>query len=522
MATTYTAPGVYIEEVPSGVRPITGVATSITAFVGTSPRGPADNAMRVDSFGDYARIFGGLDASSPLSFAVRQFFDNGGATALIVRVIRGAEARSIDLATGAPAPDDKPLTLVASSPGGWGNRLKAIVDHATKDPNDTNLFNLTVQELDASDQVVNTEKFFNLTVKPGDAQYVPRALEQSSSLVRVAKDNDAWKVSTRRPDDQTVDPVQAGGQGAGADEDPNNPIREDEVKGDPNKQTGVWALQSVDIFNLLVLPPLPGAATATGPMYEEGEKLCVSRRAMLLVDAGNNTVDKVPGDVDQFGLGSPPQTRNVAVYYPLLVMTDPLRGGTSTFPPSAAVAGVIARTDGERGVWKAPAGTDAGILGALDVSRPIGLPESGQLNPLGINCIRSITPFGRVIWGARTLAGKDQLADDYKYLPVRRLALYLEESLYRGTQWVVFEPNDEPLWGQIRLNVGAFMHGLFRQGAFQGTTPNDAYFVKCDKETNPQADINLGVVNIVVGFAPLKPAEFVVIKIQQIAGQIET
>ena len=149
-------------------------------------------------------------------------------------------------------------------------------------------------------------------------------------------------------------------------------------------------------------------------------------------------------------------------------------------------------------------------------------PENGELNPLGVNCLRTMVPAGRVIWGSRTLQGDDRLASEWKYVPVRRTALYIEESLYRGTQWVVFEPNDEPLWAQIRLNVGAFMHNLFRQGAFQGTTPKDAYFVKCDKETTTQNDINLGIVNIVVGFAPLKPAEFVIIKLQQMAGQIET
>jgi hypothetical protein len=143
-----------------------------------------------------------------------------------------------------------------------------------------------------------------------------------------------------------------------------------------------------------------------------------------------------------------------------------------------------------------------------------------MLNPLGVNCLRTFPIIGSVVWGSRTLRGADLLADEYKYVPVRRLALYLEESLFRGTQWVVFEPNDEPLWSQIRLNVGAFMQNLFRQGAFQGKTPSEAYFVKCDKETTTQNDINLGVVNVVVGFAPLKPAEFVIIKIQQMAGQI--
>jgi phage tail sheath protein FI len=148
--------------------------------------------------------------------------------------------------------------------------------------------------------------------------------------------------------------------------------------------------------------------------------------------------------------------------------------------------------------------------------------ENGELNPLGINCLRSFPGVGRVVWGSRTLQGADRLASEWKYIPVRRLTLFLEESLYRGTQWVVFEPNDEPLWSQIRLNIGAFMNNLFRQGAFQGKSPREAYFVKCDKETTTQNDIDLGIVNIIVGFAPLKPAEFVIIKFQQIAGNIIT
>ncbi|MEA2874598.1 MAG: uncharacterized protein QOH67_4826, partial [Hyphomicrobiales bacterium] len=175
-----------------------------------------------------------------------------------------------------------------------------------------------------------------------------------------------------------------------------------------------------------------------------------------------------------------------------------------------------------RGVWKAPAGIDASLNGARDLSVHLTDLENGELNPLGLNCLRSFPIIGNIVWGARTMRGADMLGDEYKYVPVRRLALYIEESLFRGLKWVVFEPNDEPLWGQIRLNVGAFMHDLFRQGAFQGTSAGDAYFVKSDKDTTTQSDINLGIVNVVVGFAPLKPAEFVVLKIQQMAGQIQT
>jgi uncharacterized protein len=183
----------------------------------------------------------------------------------------------------------------------------------------------------------------------------------------------------------------------------------------------------------------------------------------------------------------------------------------------------MARTDASRGVWKAPAGiTDGSLNGVNALTVTMTNEENGELNQLGVNCLRNFPVYNNVVWGARTLRGADPLASEWKYVPVRRLALFIEESLFRGTQWVVFEPNDEPLWAQIRLNVGAFMNNLFRQGAFQGRAPRDAYFVKCDKETTTQNDIDLGIVNIAVGFAPLKPAEFVILKLQQMAGQVQT
>jgi hypothetical protein len=210
-----------------------------------------------------------------------------------------------------------------------------------------------------------------------------------------------------------------------------------------------------------------------------------------------------------------------ALYFPQLVEANPLNGGQlQTFVPSGAVAGMYARIDAQRGVWKAPAGQETAFTGVQQLSVPLTDMENGQLNPMGLNCLRSFPLIGRVIWGARTLQGADQLESQWKYVPVRRFALFLEESLYRGLQWVVFEPNADPLWAAIRLNVNAFMQTLYRQGAFQGTTPAAAYFVRCDSTTTTQADIDAGVVNIIVGFAPLKPAEFVVLQIQQIAGQL--
>ena len=253
--------------------------------------------------------------------------------------------------------------------------------------------------------------------------------------------------------------------------------------------------------------------------YAAAESYVESRRAMLIVD--------IPDDVrrlDQMqtwlteneGLRHP----NAAVYFPRTNIVDTLNSNRPrSMASSGTISGLWARTDSQRGVWKAPAGTDARLRNVESLGYLLTDLENGTLNPLGVNCLRNFPVYSNICWGARTLDGADAIASDWKYVPVRRTTLFIEESLYRGTKWVVFEPNDEPLWAQIRLNVGAFMHDLFRKGAFQGTTTREAYFVKCDSETTTQSDIDLGIVNIEVGFAPLKPAEFVILKIQQIARQ---
>jgi phage tail sheath protein FI len=280
-------------------------------------------------------------------------------------------------------------------------------------------------------------------------------------------------------------------------------------------------LRDVDLFNLLVIPRTTQMSdTEASSVIANAIAFCAERRAFFLVDPNPN---KTWSNIGAWVSGLNASSKDAAIFFPQIQFADPLdQFRLHNMPASGAIAGIFARTDSERGVWKAPAGIDAVLSGAQGLSYNLTDQENGVLNPLGINCLRTFPVYGSVVWGSRTLRGADQIADEYKYIPVRRLALYIEESLYRGTQWVVFEPNDEPLWAQIRLNIGAFMHTLFRQGAFQGKTPQEAYFVKCDKETTTQDDINKGIVNIVVGFAPLKPAEFVVIQIQQIAGQIQT
>lgn len=516
MPATLSYPGVYIEEIPSGVRTIMGVATSITAFVGAAPRGPVDEAITINSNGDYERIFGGLSNDSSMGFAVRDFYQNGGSTAIIVRLNSGGHAATLPLPTGGTAPNNL-LNLVAASPGAWGNNLSAVVDYATKDPTDVKLFNLTILETDPlTHDVVRRETFLNVSIDPTVARYVPAVLEASSGLVSGVQTSSGWVVPNIRPT-ATTTLADTGSGTAGAVLSSGNfsgGILESTKK-------GIYALLDTDLFNILCIPPYTATADVDTAVVTDAAVLCEKRRAMLLVDPRSNWTRKDDAKANVASVGT--TSKNAALFFPRLTKPNPLNDNQlEDFVPCGAVAGIFARTDTNRGVWKAPAGLDATIAGVVGLSVPLTDGENGELNPLGINCLRMMPATGAVVWGARTLQGNDRLASEWKYIPIRRTALYIEESLYRGTQWVVFEPNDEPLWAQIRLNVGSFMNSLFRQGAFQGTTPKDAYFVKCDKETNPQNDIDRGIVNIVVGFAPLKPAEFVVIKLQQIAGQLQT
>ncbi len=294
--------------------------------------------------------------------------------------------------------------------------------------------------------------------------------------------------------------------------------------GNPLAQTGFHALDPVDLFNLMVIPADEEVTEATylnllGP----ASNYCAQHRAFFLVDGpaswtrnGRPKVVEDPSLVDS-DVRRRAVKANSAVFYPRLSYSD--NGLRRLIGPAGAIAGLMARIDSTRGVWKAPAGTEADLRGILGLELNLTDPENGVLNKIAVNCLRSF-PTGFVNWGARTLDGSDDFASEWKYVPIRRLALFLEESLFRGTKWVVFEPNDEPLWAKIRLNLNAFMMSLFRQSAFQGTTPDKAFFVKCDAETTTQDDRNKGIVNIIVGFAPLKPAEFVIIKIQQIAGEL--
>ena len=698
-------PGVYIEEVPSQVRTIVGVATSVTAFIGRARKGSVDEPILIHNYGDYERKFGGLWMPSTMSYAAQHYFQNGGADALIVRLVDkdgetavledlGTAPNLLDITAGSvgewgnrihvdvvtgdskiilteavesgssspvalnvveipglstgdsideendiahvlgnmpgsdasgylvggsnparsasvrlpvtmdilaleadsagpdgndlratvvhsvsdperfaliledvtdptaeevyenltvgdlsselsgsslvamtsSAPSVRPvevdevafdggdagtkatleiaaitqsLDLNAANPGAWGNNLQVMVDHDTSEPSDTDLFNLTIQELDDQSNIVRSETFRNLLLADDAPRYIKTVLAEESDLVRVV-----LPLPADRPQ-VTASPLTFSGGDDGGE------LEDADYQGSRSAKTGIYALEDADLFNMLCIPPPTRSTDVSPAVWSDALAYCKEERAMLIVDPPSNWND--PSDVTDGSIGVDSlnlRDENATVYFPHVRMPDPLRENRpETFTPCGVVAGVIARTDAERGVWKAPAGIEATLNGVRELTYKTTDSENGELNPIGVNVLRTFPVTGHVVWGARTLRGADRLASQWKYLPVRRLALFIEESLYRGTQWVVFEPNDEPLWAQIRLNVGAFMQNLFRQGAFQGTSPRDAYFVKCDSETTTQNDIDRGIVNVVVGFAPLKPAEFVIIKIQQIAGQ---
>jgi uncharacterized protein len=511
MPSNLTFPGVYIEEIPSGVRTIVGVSTSTTAFVGRTRKGPANEPVIITSFGEFDRVFGGLWEPSLLSFAVQHYFANGGAVAVVVRVARGGAADDPETAVAARftlAGAADPLVLDATGPGAWANTLQVVADYKARDP--ATEFNLVVSDTSLS-PAVTLETLRNLTTDPASPNFVGRIVEQRSDLLDIVE-----PVPAQRPNEGTAE--RTDGRDGGD-------VRDVDITGSEADKTGIFALEDADIFNLLCLPPPARGDDIDQATWEKAADYCTRRRAMLLVDPpeGVDDPDDVAAALNTDLSISTASKQNAALYFPRLRVANPLKNNLlEEYAPCGAVAGVFARTDSQRGVWKAPAGQEAGLTGVSELTYKLTDAENGQLNPLGINCLRVFPLIGPVVWGARTLEGADVLASEWKYVPIRRLALFIEESLFRGTQWVVFEPNDEPLWAQIRLNVGAFMHQLFRQGAFQGRSPREAYFVKCDAETTTQADRNLGIVNILVGFAPLKPAEFVVIKIQQIAGELQT
>jgi hypothetical protein len=378
-------PGVFVEEVPTGMQPIEGVSTSLTAFIGRTRSGPAQMPTSVGSVAEFESRFGALAANCPLTYAIAQFFENGGTDALVVRIVNGR----------------KPITAA------------------------------------------------NL-IGPG--------LEK--------------------------------------------------------KRHGIWALERAPHASLIVIPPLAPGVDVPPEVWNAALAYASRHRAFLLVDppASWQSASDAAASVDVLVT----RDSHAALYFPRIVVSDPLHpAATISCAPSGAVAGVYARTDRERHVWKPPAGTAADLRGVTALATPITTVESGILNSLGVNCLRELPGAGRVVWGARTLDGTDGRASEWKYVNVRRLFIYLEQSIDVGTRWVVFEPNDAALWTQVTQQVTQFLLQLWRAGALMGVTPHDAFYARCDRTTMTQDDIDNGRTVIEIGIAPLRPAEFVIVRIQQ-------
>jgi uncharacterized protein len=524
----YLAPGVYVEEIQTSARPIEGVSTSTAAILGETERGPLMPRM-ISSWLEYQRWYGGylpLERSY-LPYAVQGFFDNGGQRLFVAKIV-GANAAYASQDVGS-------LHIHAVGPGAWGNRIFIRIGEASKRNDTNNYFRLTVlyyperrmppdpanvvDPLNASSssdpnrrEPDKIEDFDNLVHTPGAPNNVESVVNSGSQLVRV------W-LTGNPPAPVPIDAV--------AD---YTRLQEDAAEGDAvvpsdyfgnmnvnvpgqlstrllGQGRGLQALAAIDEISLLLAPDevRSAAIDSMSPVTDAIIKQCESLKDRFAI------VSAVQGATDLTQLNPPQDTSYAAYYYPWIEVYDPVSRGPVRIPPSGHVAGIIARTDIERGVFKAPA--NEVVRGATNLEFPITKAMQDMLNPRGVNCIRDFRSDGRGIrlWGARTMSS-DPL---WKYINVRRLFLFIEESIEEGTQWVVFEPNDEPLWAQVRRTVENFLIGVWRSGGLMGRTVEEAFFVKCDRTTMTQDDIDNGRLVCYIGVAPVKPAEFVIFRISQ-------
>lgn len=509
-------PGVYVEEIPSGARSIEGAGTSTTIFVGQTERGPLaptkikGKADYERQFGGYERDVGGVPASAArveMRYAMDAFFANGGTTAYILRAIPA----TVTAVTGNRTDGSAAVVLDASSPGKWSDSVQVRFTTSSYEP--ATRFKVEVWYRAPSASTASlAETFDRLTFDSSDENYAPDVLLRSLYV--------RWGDGVTVPAAGTIPTLDA------------SPVAmAGGVGGDATMSAGEFSssvfvlLDEVTDAGLLVCPArfddtdsdtvlIQQAALDYAEARARQDIFCIADmpRQKSSVTPTTATSDTV---TDYTGMT---KTNFGAVYFPWVEISDPIGDGrdpTLIMGPSAFLAGLYGRTDQRRGVWKAPAGLEATVLGVRKIEYKLLDTHQDDLNPLGINALRSLPQGGNVVWGSRTMVP----SSEWRYVPVRRTAIFLRTSIYNGIQWAVFEPNDEQLWSNLRLAIGGFMEQLFRQGAFAGATSRDAYFVKCDAETTPEIDQIAGVVNVWVGFSPLRPAEFVVVKLSQIVNQ---
>ncbi|MFB6888219.1 phage tail sheath family protein [Kitasatospora sp. NPDC056327] len=507
---TYLTPGVYVEEVQSGARPIEGVGTAVAAFLGFARTGPFHEPTLVTGWDQYTRHFGGFTEGAHLPHAVHGYFANGGGAAYIVRIggpdpDGSAPAAAADPGQGAAEPVELGGFLLAARPGVTGVSVE-IADAGGENPPEDR-FRLLVHHDGA---VAET---FEVSARRNVKGYLVTQA-RGSALIEVTEQRGAAQSrpanrTAALPDAPAAAPAADAGPGAAARLDPAEYI------GDGAARTGLGGLEAIDEITMVAVPDLMGSHRR-GEIDAEGARtvqLAVishceqmgDRVAVLDTPSGLSAQQVRTWRNDEAGYDS----RYATLYYPWIRIFDPATGRNTTVPPSGHVAGVWARSDAERGVHKAPA--NEVIRGAVDLELRLSKGEQDLLNPIGVNCVRAFPGRGIRIWGARTLSSDPA----WRYLNVRRLFNYLEESILVGTQWVVFEPNDDRLWSSIRRNVTAFLTEEWRGGALFGRTAAEAFYVKCDRDNNPQESIDQGRVICEIGVAPVKPAEFVVFRLAQ-------
>ncbi|GAA2775697.1 phage tail sheath family protein [Streptomyces showdoensis] len=514
---TYLTPGVYVEEVQSGARPIEGVGTAVAAFLGFAQNGPFHEPTLVTSWEQFTQRFGGFTAGAYLPLAVHGYFANGGGAAYVVRVGRpggdgdgagtGAGAGTSGSGGAQELPVARPVELggflVAARPGVTGVSVEIADAEGENPPEDR--FRILVRQ---GDQVAET---YEVSTRKSVKGYVVTQT-RASRLIEVVEQREAAQT---RPAAQTV----ALPDGPAAPAPTGRPGRDRldpaEYVGDADARTGFAGLETIDEITMVAVPDLM-SAYQRGDIDAEGVRtvqLAVishceqmgDRVAVLDAPPGLSAQQVRHWRNEEAGYDS----RFATLYYPWVRVFDPAAGRNTTVPPSGHIAGVWARSDAERGVHKAPA--NEVIRGVVDLELKLSKGEQDLLNPIGVNCVRAFPGRGIRVWGARTLSSDPA----WRYLNVRRLFNYLEESILLGTQWVVFEPNDDRLWSSIRRNVTAFLTEEWRRGALFGRTAAEAFYVKCDRDNNPQESIDQGRVVCEIGVAPVKPAEFVVFRLAQ-------
>ncbi|HEX2086785.1 MAG TPA: phage tail sheath subtilisin-like domain-containing protein [Solirubrobacteraceae bacterium] len=528
MTIPYT-PGVVVHEIPSQNKPIEGVATSVVGFVGRAPGGPVNVPMEISSWTQFARIFGDpADAirtpperpkgpfmeGAYLAHAVYGFFLNGNGVCWVVRV---ADERASDVAqVGLLNAGENEMFSVIALPGATDVSVDVAEDPPPQAADPTAGVALTPASTAAGGHPTftvrvtsgdKTEEFPAVTVVPGP-KYLPTVINTSSELVRVADTGSLLPASNR---------VLQSAEGLKPAKRQNPALAPEDLRGSPDQRTGIWALSTAHGVTTVCVPDAMSIAVddAGNPDAEELTEIqnevsafCQAHGAMAIFDPPPLAI--TPQEVKAYRTGAP-SNRFTTLYWPWIKVSNPLGGDPIAVPPSGHVAGVWARTDEERGVFKAPANEE--LRGAVDLAYHVDDTEQSDMNQRGINAIRFFPGRGIRIWGARTLSG--EVEPEWTYLNVRRLFNYLSASILRGTQWAVFEPNDEALWVSLRVSVSNFLTTVWRTGALFGASPSEAFFVKCDAETNPPEERDIGKVNIVVGVAPVKPAEFVIFQISQ-------